>query len=92
MFYCMLTDIEEFTEAVENAMDNQPMYLREVLHAFPRVFSGVMGMPPPRPTDHKIEISPGSAPPFLPIYHMSERELQLLKQELTQLLNLGHIQ
>ena len=90
-YYCLLTDIEEFNVAVDHAITNQPTYLRDVLHAFPRVFSGVTGMPPVRPTDHRIELTPGAMPPFQPIYHMSERELQLLKEELTRLMTLGHI-
>ena len=88
----MLTDIEEFTDALDTAMTNQPEYLRTVLEAYPKVFSGVTNMPPPRPTDHRIELQPGSSPPFLPIYHMSEKELKMLKEELTRLMNLGHIQ
>ena len=90
-YYCVLTDIEEFNTALDAVMVNQPAYLCEVLQSFPRVFSGVTGMPPARPTDHKIELLPGSSPPFQPIYHMSEKELQLLKTELTRLLTLGHI-
>ena len=34
---------------------------------------------------------PGAEPPFGSIYHMSPRELELLKGELTKLLKLGHI-
>src|SRR5215813_10645311 len=91
-YHCMLTDIEEFTDALDTAMTNQPEYLRTILQAYPKVFSGVTSMPPPRPTDHRIELQPSSSPPFLPIYHISEKELRMLKEELTRLMNLCHIQ
>src|SRR5215472_5928937 len=56
-----------------------------------RYFPGVHGMPPKRSTDHCIDLVPGAQPPKHRTYHMSEKELELLKAELTHLLELGHI-
>ena len=50
-------------------------------------------LPPKRPgIDHKIDLIPDSEPPWKPIYHLSEKELKALKDELTKLLKLGFIQ
>src|SRR5215469_14096607 len=73
-------------------MKDQPNYLQKVLENHEEVFSGVHGMPPSHPTDHRIELIPGSSPPRHKAYHMSEKELTLLKEELTRLINIGHIQ
>src|SRR5262249_55005201 len=80
-----------FKERVDQAMEGQPSYLRKVLEAHEIVFSGVHGMPPVRPTDHRIELIPGAKPPMQRTYHMSEEELNLLKTELERLLELKHI-
>ena len=49
------------------------------------------GLPPKRSVDHHIELEPGSKPPYLPIYHMSPLELEELKRQLTDLLEMGFI-
>ena len=72
-------------------MDGKPGYLRKALEDHDEVFSGITGMPPSRDQDHKIELLPDSKPPWQPTYHMSEKELGLLKDELARLLKLGHI-
>ena len=41
---------------------------------------------PHRPTDHAIELQPGSEPPFLKTYNMSPRELQALREYLAEAL------
>lgn len=46
----------------------------------------------PRGIEHEIEIAPGSAPPVLPIYRMTQHELQVLKGRIQELLDKGHIQ
>jgi hypothetical protein len=40
-------------------------------------------LPPRRDVDHEIELEPGTKPPFMPVYHMSPRELAEVKQQLT---------
>jgi len=92
-FLCVLTnkDLDEFHGAVDQAMADKPEYLRKVLLDFDDVFSGVTGLPPQRPHDHRIDTVPGSEPPFRSIYHMSPKELDQLKDELDQILKLDHI-
>ena len=47
---------------------------------------------PSRPGfDHEIKLQEGSEPPWKNIYHMSEKELKILKEELTRLIQLGFI-
>ena len=91
IWVCILKDIDEFHQAVDTAMNGKPEYLRRVLDDHDEVFSGVTGMPPPRDQDHSIELVEGSKPPWQPTYHMSDKELGLLKEELTRLMKLGHI-
>jgi hypothetical protein len=50
------------------------------------------GLPPEREVDHRIELTPGSAPPSRPLYRMSPAELDELKKQLDQLLENGFIQ
>src|SRR5215469_18383625 len=80
-----------FREKVNITTKDLPDYLKKVLLDNEIVFSGVTGMPPKRETDHAIELLKDAKPPFSHIYHMSEKELELLKAELTRLLELGHI-
>lgn len=49
-------------------------------------------LPPEREVDHHIDLEPGAKPPFLPTYHMSPRELEELKKQLTELIDKGFIQ
>ena len=87
MWICTLKDVEDFHDALDATMTNQPAYLRDVLEEHTEVFSSVHGMPPPQPQDHQIDLVPGAKPPWQPTYHMSEKELGLLKEELTHLLS-----
>ena len=91
-FICVIKDVEEFHQALDQATLGKPDYLRNVLLEHEEVFSGVTGLPPSRPHDHRIELVPGSKPPWQPTYHMSPRELELLRDELSRLMELGHIQ
>ena len=49
-------------------------------------------LPPERDVDHDIVLEPGAKPPFLPIYHLSPRELKEVKAQLTNLIESGFIQ
>ena len=91
-FLCYIKDLEEFHQALDDTTSHQPAFLRQVLLDHEEVFSGVTGLPPRRPQDHRIQTLPDAKPPFQPLYHMSPQELALLKEELQRLLNLGHIQ
>ena len=50
------------------------------------------GLPPSREVDHKIELTPGSAPPSRPIIRLSANELEELKKQLEELIKAGFIQ
>jgi hypothetical protein len=50
------------------------------------------GLPPPRDVDHRIDLIPGSAPPFRPTYKMSPLELDELNKQLTELISKEFIQ
>ncbi|WP_272524698.1 hypothetical protein [Providencia sp. PROV201] len=41
--------------------------------------------------DHRIELIPGSTPPFGPIYPLSEKELKALREFLNEMLRTGKI-
>ena len=49
-------------------------------------------LPPKREFDHRIELEPGSRPPWRPIYRMSPLELDAMRKELDKLLKNGAIE
>ena len=49
-------------------------------------------LPPPRSVDHKIELLPGSEPPFKPTYRTSGPESDEMKKQIGDLLEKGYIQ
>jgi hypothetical protein len=67
--------------------------LQEALQANAPVFAPLQpGLPPERPgVDHKIELIPGSSPPFRPTYRMSPVELEELKKQISNYLDMGFI-
>ncbi|XP_070011264.1 uncharacterized protein [Nicotiana sylvestris] len=48
-------------------------------------------LPPRREVDHKIELEPGAKPPAFAPYRMASPELEELKKQLKELLDVGHI-
>lgn len=62
-------------------------------HDFLDVFSKTEAdaLPPHRSYDHSIDLEPGSAPPFGPIYRLSEVELETLRTYLDENLAKGFI-
>ena len=49
-------------------------------------------LPPHRPYDHKIQLQPGTSPPFGPLYTLSEVELKALREYIEENLAKGYIQ
>jgi len=49
-------------------------------------------LPPHRPYDHKIQLEPGTTPPFGPLYTLSETELKALDEYIKENLTKGYIQ
>jgi hypothetical protein len=63
-----------------------------VVREFPDVFSDdLLGMPPERAIEFKIELQPGTAPISKVPYKMSREELAELKIQLKDLLDKGFI-
>ena len=49
-------------------------------------------LPKHQPWDHEIKLQPGTEPEFGPIYQLSEKELQVLREYLEENLKKGFIQ
>lgn len=93
-------------ETQEDSKDNNPMeqavasalpQLRPALESLFKRYAKTLGpmpnrLPPTRDVDHEIELEPGAKPPYLPIYHLSPKELEEVKAQLTDLLEKGFIQ
>jgi hypothetical protein len=62
--------------------------IREFLDVFP---DDLLGMPPKRATEFKIELQPGTAPIAGALYKMSPVEMKVLKIQLQGLLGKGYI-
>ena len=66
--------------------------MKELINKYPRVFDKKAYMePPPRVTDHHIELQPGSRPPARRIYRLSPLEEKELKEQLEDHLREGRI-
>lgn len=67
--------------------------LQQVLDSYVDVFKPLpAGLPPARAVDHRIELEPGTSPPFKATYRMSPLELDELRTQLEDLLAKGFIQ
>jgi hypothetical protein len=66
-----------------------PPHLLEFLDVFSHKDADTL--PPHRDCDHNIELKPGTAPPFGPLYNMSLEELKVLRKWLTENLEKGFI-
>jgi hypothetical protein len=67
--------------------------MKGVLRQYSSIFGKLpKGVPPSRGVEHEIELEPGAKPPYLRIYHMSPLELEEVKRQLTELIDMGFIQ
>jgi len=67
--------------------------VQQLMQRFSKVFGPLpKHLPPKREVDHAIELEQGSKPSFQPIYHLSPRELEEVKEQLTMLIEAGFIQ
>lgn len=67
--------------------------LKQVLMKHRKIFDKLpKHLPPRRAVDHKIELEPGAKPPFMPVYKMSPLELEEVKRQLIQLIEMDFIQ
>jgi hypothetical protein len=66
--------------------------LEPLLQHYDSIFQEPTKLPPPRPENHKIILEPDSKlPPWRPLGHLSQYELQVLKETLTNLMDKGFI-
>lgn len=80
-------------DALKDAVPALQATVQQLLQRFSKTFGPLPHkLPPSRDVDHAIELEAGSQPPFLPIYHLSPRELEEVKEQLTMLLESGFIQ
>ena len=88
LYICSLTSTGELLTN-ENDPRIQPL-LTEFHDVFPEELPPEL--PPKRDLDHRIELEPGSCPPWRPIYRMSPLELDTMRKELDKLLKNGSIE
>jgi hypothetical protein len=63
-----------------------------LLQEFFYVFQTPTVLPPSLHIDHSIHLIPGSTLPNTPTYQLAPREKEEMEKQLTNLINLGHIQ
>jgi len=68
-----------------------PDIVRPIVEQYASVFSKPTGPPPDRPVKHSIPLIPDFKPPARAPYRMSADQLQELKSQLTELIDLGFI-
>ncbi|KAE8662634.1 cytochrome P450 78A7-like [Hibiscus syriacus] len=73
--------------------DDLPLIIREVLEENKDVMPPELPnkLPPRREVDHKIELEPGAKPPALAPYRMAPPELEELRRQLKELVDMGMI-
>ena len=83
-------DTVEFND--EKIKTKYPDQVQKILMEFADVFpKELLGLPPTRIVDHKIELLPGSEPPHKAPYRMSSQALDELKIQLKDLTEKGYI-
>ncbi|KAE8699155.1 hypothetical protein F3Y22_tig00110584pilonHSYRG00049 [Hibiscus syriacus] len=73
--------------------DDLPLIIREVLEENKDVMPPELPnkLPPRREVDHKIKLEPGAKPPALAPYRMAQPELEELRRQLKELVDMGMI-
>jgi len=90
-----LLTIPAFNLEISSLSDNStPVHLPECYKKFSHIFSKEKAniLAEHRPYDMTIDLKPGTTPPFLPIYSLSEPELKELRSYIDDNLANGHIQ
>lgn len=70
--------------------DNIPKHYEEFFHLFSEKTAAEL--PPHRNFDHAIDVVEGKQPPFGPIYSLSQKELEVLREYLDRMIAQGKIQ
>ncbi|KAK9083378.1 hypothetical protein Scep_029849 [Stephania cephalantha] len=83
----MFTSVLSTTERVVTTLEEVP-----VVCEFPDIFPAELpGLPPPREIDFIIDLVLGTKPISIPPYRMAPKELEELREQLDELLELGSI-
>ena len=87
-------DLEDLLDSSTDASDSERKELLALLEEYKDVFPSELPsvLPPKRPTDHHIEVLPGSSPPSRPPYRLSKPLLDELQQHIVALLEKGLIE
>jgi hypothetical protein len=88
-----LTAFNPVSENIPEVIDRLsiPEDYKKNLHDYEDVFAPLKELPPNRKPNHTIDLEPGSAPTWRPLYQLTFDELQIMQEELKRLLDLGHI-
>ncbi|XP_028794242.1 uncharacterized protein LOC114749870 [Neltuma alba] len=86
-----LVALEE--EAVASPTKNLPRCIEHVLEEFKDMMPPELPkrLPPKREVDHKIELVPGATPPAAVPYRLAPSELEELRRQLKELVDMGYI-
>ena len=85
------TEADTYAEGdVVSDSRNDAMHWNSIIAEYSDVFEPP-GMPAERDTVHKIELKPGSVPPYKPQYRVSVAELAEVRQQLDEYLEKGWI-
>src|SRR5690606_25731737 len=81
-----------YSLSMNHAVDSTPV-LPEVYKEFAPLFQDREPgtLPPSRPFDHSIPLEPGATVPFGPLYNLSEKELEALREYIDENLKKGFI-
>lgn len=93
-FICHLKNKEEieFAEHLDKVISRLSQNQQQEIRKFESIFEPYNELPPHRTDmDMKIELEKDSKPTWSGLYQMSLEELNMLKEELTRLLEIGHI-
>lgn len=85
-----LVEIQEWSNTKWQVDPRAEDLLKEYQDLFPEQLPA--GLPPKREVDHRIDLEPGSKPPWRPLYRMSPLELDELKKQIEEMLERGAIQ
>ena len=78
---------------INGAIPELQSSLRTLFQRYSRILGPMPNrLPPKRDVDHEIDLEPGAKPPYLPIYHLSPKELEEVQRQITDLLEKGFIQ
>lgn len=87
-----LAHVREVADKTQDPTD-VPVEVQSLLEEFRDVFPAKLppGLPPEREVDHRIEVEPGHTPPSRNPYRLAPAEMEVLREQIRELLESGHI-